>query len=1507
MKHLFFTLMLLIVGGWMRPLVAQTVEVTVDSTLETNCPNTADGAIYLTPVLGTPPFTFTWSNDATTEDLVNIAAGTYSVTITDANGDKDTLSDIDVFWTNLLPAVAVEGGVLTCGSPEIELNSIYSDQNTEILWSGPNGFTSTDSLPMVGETGNYLLEVTDTITGCAASATAVVTVDTIYPMATATGGIINCHADSVKLVASSTPTTVVFDWAGPNNFGTDEQNPTVGDAGDYILTVIDTLNGCSSTATAAVLSNFDVPTVSAGADFTINCLNLNFQLSGNFDQDLASGMWAGPGGFISASQNPTIAESGEYILTATDLTSGCSASDTVVVVIDTEAPGAAATGGAIDCVNISATISASSPTSGVSFEWTTNGGVFSNDAQTSVTLPGDYAVIVTNPVNGCTSTATALVADLSVPPVASAGGDGVLTCYLAFLVLDGSGSQEDNTTTIWTTADGHFDGFENTLFPSVDAAGTYVLTVLDTISHCSATDTVVVTENAPVEVDIIFTQNVACHGGSNGSATATATGGAGNYFYGWSSGAVTETATDLVAGTWQVTVVDADGCSAIASATISQPNELVLAIGAQNVSALLATDGKAWATPTGGTAPYAFAWQNGESTDTAFNLPAQPVAVNVTDANGCVASGFGNVQNPGCALSAIISKKDESCFGAADGSASVLVGNIAAPVTFLWSNGSTNDSISFLAPGNYVVEIADTAGCAAAYSLKIGGQELELTAGFIFEKNVGCPEFAEGSLTASVSGGTQPYQYAWSNDATTESLDGLSVGNYVVIITDAMGCTTEASTAITSADNTPPELALKNFTLLLDANGTATLTAGDIDDGSFDADCSIASWTLTPSVFDCSQIGSQTVTVTATDGSGNVQTGQTTITVEDKIAPKLTCPSSKMVAECHAEQTFSAPTVVDNCPGGSLTQLLGLPSGSVFPVGLTVNSFKFTDASGNEGVCSFIINVVKNATVTAATTDVLCFGNCNGTATATVTGGFEPHTFLWSNDSTAATVSGLCSANFSLTITDGDGCTQTTTASVGSPNLLTVNVLASQNPDCPNATTGSIELLAAGGTAPLNVAWSNAGTGFSQNNLTAGDYSATVTDANGCAASTAATLTGVDLFPPILSLKNATVELNAAGQAVMSGAFFDDGSLDNCGIASWTISPAAFDCDSLGMHQVTLTATDFGGNSTSGTAIVTIIDTKAPVLACNSPITVGACQASAVFYAQPIVFDNCPINTALIQLTVGLPTGAAFPTGVTTQVFSYTDASGNTGTCSFDVTVKEAATVSAVATPVTCPGSCDGSIVYTITGNSGPFNIPGPTTNLCAGVYSAMITDAFGCTTVVSTAVTAPPALELTVNSFVDETDGAGNGSISVTVTGGIAPYSYIWDLNGQPFASGSPVLTGLHAGDYHVLIIDGNGCNFNSQIITINNTVAATEPVWASGLRLVPNPATEAVRLIFSNEVDEKLTVRLFDAAGRLAETTQISGNEPMDISSLAAGIWQLEIGRADGSRVIRKLVVVR
>ncbi|MCB0628000.1 MAG: HYR domain-containing protein, partial [Saprospiraceae bacterium] len=146
----------------------------------------------------------------------------------------------------------------------------------------------------------------------------------------------------------------------------------------------------------------------------------------------------------------------------------------------------------------------------------------------------------------------------------------------------------------------------------------------------------------------------------------------------------------------------------------------------------------------------------------------------------------------------------------------------------------------------------------------------------------------------------------------------------------------------------------------LDATGNVTITVGDIDAGST-ADCFVQSITLSETAFDCSDVGSQTVTLTITDVAGNSDNCTATVKIIDDTDPTIGCPADITVdndaGQCSAVVTYASPTTADNCPGETLGQDAGLASGAAFPVGTTTNTFTVTDASSNTASCSFAVTV----------------------------------------------------------------------------------------------------------------------------------------------------------------------------------------------------------------------------------------------------------------------------------------------------------------------------------------------------------------------------------------------------------------------------------------------------------------------------------------------------------------------------------------------------------------------
>jgi hypothetical protein len=1464
---------------------------------------------------------FNWAGpDGFTSDELDpfaSAAGEYIFTITDTLTTCTSHFSAEILDNTGAPALVVFGGTITCASQTVVLTAMTSSPDATFDWTGPNGFSSNEQNPEVTEAGDYLLVLTDTISGCSASETVIVESNTATPVADAgPDAEITCAALVIQLdgTASSQGDHFTYAWttAGGNILsGAETLSPEVDAAGTYILTVTDTDNGCASTASVSVISNAVVPTVEAFGG-TVTCFEPELQLLGVFDTLNVTFGWEGPNGFTSFEQNPIVTISGDYVLTVTDTLTGCSATATATLEKDGIDPELTATGGTIDCNNSTVQLTVEAQIGDIIWSWSGDNGFESLEQNPVVTEPGMYTVLAIDTVFGCIALDSVLVEIDTLSPVADAGQGLSFNCHILNAYLDGSGSSQGaNFSYLWTTTDGNIAEGETTLAPFVDVPGTYTLTVSNTVSGCTAVSEVVVSQIAPVTAAATF-ENVACYNTGTGSATVTPGGGDGNFSYAWSSGSLQATATGLVAGSYTATVTDGQGCTATSNVTISQPDVLTANASGTGQSLAGVDDGTATAEPAGGTAPYAYDWSNGGTDQTLTGLAPGAYTVTVTDANGCTAIATANVNEFPCVLTASIAGTDAGCFGAATGSAEVTLQNETQPVAYAWSNGDTLSTATGLAAGIYTVVVTDSTNCSNLLTVMIG-QPVEIVVSELFHVDVTCPDEVIGFVIVGVNGGVQPYQFDWSNGSTSNIANGLGVGEYNLAVTDGTGCVQNYTTSIITTDAIPPVVATQSVVVFLDENGTASVTADQFDAGSSD-NCGIASIGVDTESFDCTHLGDQTVTITVTDLNGNESTGTATVTVADDLAPVLTCPDNLTVSACNTTVEFELPEIADNC-AIDLAQLeltAGLASGSVFPLGVTTQTFVYTDAAGNTGECSFEITLVEQLEGSFTVNSASCASLCDGSISVSLSGGVQPYNIFWSNGETGETISGLCAGMYSASVTDAGGCETSMDIEITEPAPLELVVLNIENPVCESDLTGAILADAAGGTAPYSFAWSNGETTGGITGIAAGTYELTGTDANGCSLSLTIEVTATDSEAPVLALQNATVSLGANGSVTLDPALFDAGSTDNCGIANWTVSPASFGCADLGGHTVNLTATDGNGNAVSGTATVTVVDNIAPVLTCPANVVAGFCNLTVTFVA-PQVQDNCAVNPANLQLTAGLPSGSIFPAGITTQTYSYTDASGNAATCSFTVSVFNAATVTAVANNITCASECDGSIELNLAGGAAPFAVlwsNGQTgtsaTGLCAGTYSATITDAAGCLQSFTTTVIAPSVLNLMVDQVINDLGGAGVGSIQISVSGGTAPYSYVWTRNGQPFATIEDI-TNLQAGQYTVAVTDANGCDVSSMTIVVENITGTKEAEWSNGLSLTPNPAADWVRLTIENPLAEAMEVQLFDATGKMARRFNLANGENvkvLDLTGIQAGIYSVQL-RSAGSFAVRRLVI--
>lgn len=299
----------------------------------------------------------------------------------------------------------------------------------------------------------------------------------------------------------------------------------------------------------------------------------------------------------------------------------------------------------------------------------------------------------------------------------------------------------------------------------------------------------------PVEITVTGT-NATSFCQPNGTATVEVTGGSSPYTYQWNTGGNTPTIENLDAGTYTVTVSDANGEMATGSVTITGVNPLNPNAGATDETGPGLNDGTAFAAPFGGTPPYDYNWSNGATTQSITGLSPGIYTVLVTDDAGCSATQDVSVNAFGCPafdVEAIV--VHVSCAGWCNGQISILdVSGGVAPYTYLWSNGSTASAIGNLCQGTYFLTVEDSNGCVEIKSYDITEPPaLIADAGASNQVYLG---MQDGTAWALPSGGTPPYSYLWNNGGIDSLITGLAPGAYYVTISDANGCLDSQSVVV---------------------------------------------------------------------------------------------------------------------------------------------------------------------------------------------------------------------------------------------------------------------------------------------------------------------------------------------------------------------------------------------------------------------------------------------------------------------------------------------------------------------------------------------------------------------------------------------------------------------------------------------------------------------------------------------------------------------------------------
>lgn len=519
--------------------------------------------------------------------------------------------------------------------------------------------------------------------------------------------------------------------------------------------------------------------------------------------------WTSTNGQTASTQNVTNASAGTYTITLADAT-GCSATASTIVTEPTALPASASTNQNALCFggntgSISAT--AIGGTSPYTYSWTSTNGQTATTQNVTNASAGTYTITITD-ANNCTSTATTIVTEPTViVPTASTLQNvlcnGGTTGSISATASGGTAPYSYS----WTSTNGQTASTQSVMNAS---AGTYSVTVTDG-NNCTSTATTVVTEPTVIVPTASALQNVLCNGGSTGSITATATGGTSPYTYSWTSTngqtASTQNITNASAGTYTVTVTDANNCTSTATTLVTEPTVVsATATTVQNVLCNGGNTGNITTTPVGGTAPYTYSWTatNGQtaSTQNITNASAGIYTVALSDANGCSTTASTTVTEPTIVSATLSIVQNVLCNGGNTGSISSTVSGGTAPYTYSWNTllGSASSStVSSLTAGNYTLGVADANGCQASPQSITVTEPTGLSISFA-TINPTCTTL--GLISSTVTGGTGTYTYLWSpTNATTSSISNLAVGNYSLTVTDQNGCSKASSTQLTNTSS----------------------------------------------------------------------------------------------------------------------------------------------------------------------------------------------------------------------------------------------------------------------------------------------------------------------------------------------------------------------------------------------------------------------------------------------------------------------------------------------------------------------------------------------------------------------------------------------------------------------------------------------------------------------------------------------------------------------------------
>ena len=893
----------------------------------------------------------------------------------------------------------------------------------------------------------------------------------------------------------------------------------------------------------------------------------------------------------------------------------------------------------------------------------------------------------------------------------------------------------------------------------------------------------------------------------DGSINLMVSGGLVPYTYSWSNMMTSNYISGLCMGSYEVTVVDANGCQNFNTYTVNEqaagctisPNEMITPITAT-------CDGSIQLYPTGGMSPYSYNWSDMQTTSDIYGLCSGWYYVTITDANMCqqffsyeiMPSGAGGclTVNP-----YIYDATTAMCNGGIE----LMVSGGMYPYSFNWSNGDTTSYPQNLCMGEYFVTITDSDTCEVYLSYTVNEQ----TAGCIIYGNemiTPLTATCDASIQLYPTGGMSPYTYNWSDMQTTSAIYGLCSGWYYATITDANMCQQYFSYEIMPSGASGCMTVnpyIYDATTAMCNGGIELMVTGGIYPYSYN--WSNGDTTNYPQNL-CA--GEYFVTITDSDTcemylsyTVNEQTAGCIIYSNEMITPlTATCDASIQLYPTGG----MSPYTFNWSDMQTTSDIYGLCSGwyyvTITDANMCQQYFSYEIMPSGAGGCLTI-----NPNLYDATTAM-----CNGGIELMVSGGVYPYSFNWSNGDTTSYPQNLCMGEYFVTITDSDTCemylSYWVNEQAGGCNIYPNEVVNNVTASCD----GSIQLYPTGGVEPYTYNWSNAMSTSSISGLCEGWYYYTITDSIGCSFYSSGIWVGNNcILSSYANATNVSMPGNCDGMAevtVQMGNppytyYWDNGSTSPMisglceGSYNYTVT------DSLGCTNMNYA---WIGNNCNVYANANQTNVSVP----------GNCDGTAEILVQTGVapYTYYWDNSSTAQMQTGLCEGYYY--------FTVTDSLG----CPYssNVWIGNNCNLSSYATQnnVSMPGNCDGSAEIIVSGGTYPYSYlwnngitTAVSTGLCEGSYNYTVTDSLGCTNNYSVWIGNNCNVYAYNNQTNVSTPGNCDGAAEILVQTGVAPYTYYWDNS-----STAQMQTGLCEGYYYFTVTDSIGCTYSSNVWIGNN-----------------------------------------------------------------------------------------